>query len=95
MKGISGNPALDAYDRMSVTAVNRSPSVGRAEAAKVERPEHSPAAKVSISAQAQQLAGSAAEAQATKVDALREKIKDGTFQVDAYRVAARMLDTIG
>jgi flagellar biosynthesis anti-sigma factor FlgM len=97
MKGITGNPALDAYDRMSVTAVSRAATVVRPQAIRTEQPDQTPAAKVTISSQAQELASTAAEAQVNtqKVDQLRAQINNGTYRVDTQLVASRVLDALG
>lgn len=98
MKGIGGNPALDAYQRMSVSGVSAAKTVQRPEAAKPERApeEKQMATKVSISSQARQLAG-AAEAQINtqKVDALRSQLSTGTLKMDNTLIANRMLDALG
>jgi flagellar biosynthesis anti-sigma factor FlgM len=88
MKGISGNPALDAYQRMKPvsTAHHSNQTQGQD-----QRPKAASAAKVSISAEAQSLAaGESVNTQ--KVDALRSAIADGTFKVDSNKVANMMLD---
>jgi flagellar biosynthesis anti-sigma factor FlgM len=99
MKGVSGNPALDAYNRMSVSAVNASQTVRRAEPAQAEnKPEpQQNAAKVTISNEARQLATGAAEAQVNtqKVDALRSQLESGNLKLDSRLIASRMVDALG
>ena len=94
MKGISGNPALDAYQRMAVNPVSGAKHAARPEADSSGPQE---AAKVSISATARELAVGAAPGgvDVNKVEALRSSIADGTFQVDARQIAGRMIDELG
>ena len=96
MKGISGNPALDAYQRMSVTRVNgaqRTPAAATGEA-EASAPQH--AAKVSISSEARTRAAGAADGQfdVQKVESLKAQVDSGTLQVDSRLVASRMLDQL-
>jgi flagellar biosynthesis anti-sigma factor FlgM len=96
MKGITGNSALEAYRRVALAPVN--PSAHSAPAANVGTAERSPAqaAKVSISAEARDLAVQGdAKVNQKKVDALKAKISDGSFQVNSQLVASRLLDTQG
>jgi flagellar biosynthesis anti-sigma factor FlgM len=92
MKGITGNPALDAYHHMAVTPVTASRGVDRVQApATAHQP--SPAAEVKISSAARQMATSDEHGvEAAKLEALREQIQRGEFRVDAETVAKRMLD---
>ena len=95
MKGITGNPALDAYQRMAIT-----PVTGAKPAEKVEGGGgHSTgeAAKVTISAAARDLALHAASggADAEKDQALRAKIQDGSFKIDPKAVATKLVDDLG
>lgn len=92
MNGINGNSASRAYDQMSITAVRGTHHVARTEAGKAAAPKQAAAATVTISSEAQQLA-SAAEAQVDthKIDALRAKIADGSFQIDHSKVATKMV----
>lgn len=96
MKGITGNSALEAYRRVALAPVN--PSAQSAPAANVGTAERNPtqAAKVSISAEARDLAVQGdAKVNQKKVDALKAKISDGSFQVNSQLVASRLLDTQG
>jgi flagellar biosynthesis anti-sigma factor FlgM len=91
MKGITSNTALDAYQRMAVTQVSGARAPAKPEAAAPQR-QSGEAANVTISREARQLAAEAGGAVDTqKVDALRAQVEAGTYQVDAQRVAARML----
>ncbi len=91
MKGITGNPALDAYQRMAVKPV--APQQRTEGTSSTTRGSASEAAKVSISAEAQSLAASSGQVNHAKVDALRAAIADGTFRVDSTHVAQRMLES--
>ncbi len=93
MKGISGNPALAAYERMSsVTST-----------AKIAKPEAAPpgqqsteAASVNISSEARELAsGTGQGVSSQRVEELKAAVADGTFEVDARAVAERLIDTSG
>jgi flagellar biosynthesis anti-sigma factor FlgM len=98
MKGISGNPVLDAYQRVSVSAVG-----GAREVAKVGNdpsPNQQPgtgAAKINISAEARELAASSVENQVNveKVEALRNTVQAGKLELDPHLIASRMLDVLG
>lgn len=93
MKSITGNPALDAYQRMAVTPVARTKATPPVEnQASATAPQ---AAHVTISAEAHQLAAAGAAVDVEKVKALKASIEDGSFQVDSSVVARRMLDTLG
>jgi flagellar biosynthesis anti-sigma factor FlgM len=94
MKGITGNPALDAYQRFAVKGVS---SAQRAEGASgtAPRPQGTEAAKVSISTEARELASGSEQVNAQKVERLKAAIEDGSFRVDATLVAQRMLDGLG
>jgi len=96
MKGITGNSALEAYRRVALAPVN--PSAPTAPAEKVGTAERSPtqAAKVSISAEARDLAVQGdAKVNQKKIDALKAQISEGTFQVNSQLVASRIIDTQG
>jgi negative regulator of flagellin synthesis FlgM len=94
MKGITNNPALDAYHRMAVNPVS-----GPRPTDKVESGSSAPteAAKVTISTQARDLAAQAAGGgiDTHKVEALKAQVQQGTFQVDPKAIATRMLDELG
>jgi flagellar biosynthesis anti-sigma factor FlgM len=94
MKGITGNPVLDAYGRMAVSPVGAArpaqpvESVGGASAAST------PAAEVTISSHARDMAAGG-RFDAEKVEALKNSIAEGKFKVDSQDVARRMLDALG
>ena len=90
MKGITGNPVLDAYQR-AVKPVSPSQSAERPRATPSQAQAH-PAAKLSISSEAKALAsGASSPADIQKVESLRAAIKDGTFKVDSHQVAEAIL----
>lgn len=92
MKGISGNPALDAYQRFAVKPV-ASPREAQGPSQAGHAAPSPEAAKVNISSEARAAADSPMNAQ--KVDALKTAIADGSFRVDSGLVAQRMLDSMG
>jgi len=94
MKGITGNPVLDAYGRMAVTPVGAArPAEAIEPAGKTSGPS-SPAAEVTISSHARDLAAGG-RFDADKVQALKTQIAEGKFKVDSQNVARRMLDALG
>jgi negative regulator of flagellin synthesis FlgM len=96
MKGITGNPALDAYHRMAISPVGGARSVDRPEATSSKSAD-SPAAQVSISARARDLASEAAGSgvDGAKVDSIRQRIADGNYQVNPQAIAAKMMNQLG
>ena len=94
MKGITGNPALDAYHRMAISPVGGARPVERPEASS-STPTSSAAAQITISSQARDLAADAASVDTAKVDAIRDRIKNGQHQVDPQMIAARMIEQLG
>jgi flagellar biosynthesis anti-sigma factor FlgM len=96
MKGITGNSALEAYRRVALAPVN--PSAPTAPAETVGTADRAPqqAAKVSISAEARDLAVQGeSKVNQKKVDTLKASISDGSFQVNSQLVASRLLDNQG
>jgi flagellar biosynthesis anti-sigma factor FlgM len=95
MKGVSGNPALDAYQRMAVSPVSGARRAAPVASAEVEATP-AQAAKVNISSEARTRASSAAEGQidVQKVESLKAKLAEGSYQIDAKLVASRLLDHI-
>jgi flagellar biosynthesis anti-sigma factor FlgM len=91
MKPIQGNPAFAAYQRMSVSRVGGAPgptaAVPPADAAKPL-----PAADVQISSRARELAASEQKPDSPRIEALRAKLEDGSFQIDLRKVAEKMID---
>jgi flagellar biosynthesis anti-sigma factor FlgM len=96
MKGVSGNPALDAYNRMAISPVGGANQVTRPEPEKPVSPAPA-AAEVNISARARELAsgGDAPPVDAQKVEELKNRIAEGTYSPDSATIAKRMLDAIG
>jgi anti-sigma28 factor (negative regulator of flagellin synthesis) len=96
MKGITSNPALDAYQRMAISpvgAANPAQPVAPVTEAKTAAPQ---VAKVSISDQARQLAVGAANGpfDPEKVARLRDQLSEG-LEFDSKQIAARMLAALG
>lgn len=96
MKGITGNPALDAYHRMAINPVGNARAVERADSTTKSSAE-SPAAEVKISSRARDLAleANSASVDAQKVDALKQRIADGSFRIDSQMIANRMIEQLG
>jgi flagellar biosynthesis anti-sigma factor FlgM len=97
MKGITSNPALDAYQRMAISPVGAAtPAQPAAPAADVKSAAPQ-VAKVSISDQARQLAAGAAGGpyDAAKVAGLQDQLKSGSLEFDSKQIAARMLAALG
>jgi flagellar biosynthesis anti-sigma factor FlgM len=97
MKGISGNPVLDAYQRVSVSAVGGAREVAKAGNDPAPNQQGTGAAKLNISAEARELAASSVENQVNveKVEALRNTIQAGRLELDPHLIASRMLDVLG
>jgi flagellar biosynthesis anti-sigma factor FlgM len=94
MKGITGNPVLDAYGRMAVTPVGAARPAEAVESGSATSGVSTPAAEVSISSHARDMA-SGGHVDAAKVAALKSSIAEGKFKVDSQNVARRMLDALG
>ena len=94
MKGITGNPVLDAYGRMAVTPVGAARPAEAIESGGGVGSRATPAAEVSISAHARDLAASG-KFDADKVEALKTQIAEGTFKINSQDVARRMLEALG
>jgi negative regulator of flagellin synthesis FlgM len=95
MKGITGNPALDAYQRASVQPVSSTPQAqGASGESVIPTRQATQAAKVSISEEARALASEPPPVNSEKVEALRESIRAGTFQVDSKQIAEELLDDL-
>jgi len=94
MKGITGNPVLDAYGRMAVTPVGAARPVETIESGGNASGASTPAAEVTISAHARDMAAGG-RLDAEKVEALKASIAEGTFKIDSQDVARRMLEALG
>jgi flagellar biosynthesis anti-sigma factor FlgM len=97
MKGITSNPALDAYQRMAISPIGSASRAQPATPVEEVRAPSAEVAKVTISAEARQLAVGTAEkaSDPEKVARLREQVSSGNFQVDSKQIAARMLAALG
>lgn len=95
MKSVTGNPALDAYQRMAVTEVSAAKPPRSVDPAADPAPRSTAAAEVSISAEARERVSAAQQVDAQKVEALKAKIESGSLEIDSSVVARRMLDTLG
>ena len=89
MKGISGNPVLDAYHRMAISPVQGAATV-KAPAPVQNPPSGADNAEVKISAQARDLANGVGET--ARVAELKARIASGDFAVDSAFIAERMLE---
>lgn len=94
MKGITGNPALDAYHRMAISPVGGARPVERPEASAATS-AGSAAAQITISSQARDLAAESASVDTAKVEALRDRIKNGQHQIDTQMIASQMIAQLG
>ena len=98
MKGITGNPVLDAYQRGGVSKVGAAKAV---EHSNVAAPSAgtgpgSAAVEVAISPQARDLAAnSSAPVNYAKVEEVKGKLAAGTLNIDSHLVAKRLLSALG
>jgi anti-sigma28 factor (negative regulator of flagellin synthesis) len=99
MKGITSNPALDAYQRMAVSQVGaaRAPQKAAATEQEVKASADQQIAKVSISSEARQLAvGSAQGAlDPEKVNRLKAAVDSNQIQFDSTKIAERLISALG
>ncbi len=94
MKGITGNPVLDAYGRMAISPVGAARPTEAIESGGSASGVSTPAAEVKLSSHARDLAAGG-RFDAEKVEALKSRIAEGKFKVDSQDVARRMLDALG
>jgi flagellar biosynthesis anti-sigma factor FlgM len=95
MKGITGNPVLDAYGRMAISPVGAARPVEAAvDAGGGSSAASTPAADVKISSNARDLAASG-RLDTEKVEALKSQIAEGKFRINSQDVARRMLEALG
>jgi flagellar biosynthesis anti-sigma factor FlgM len=94
MKGITGNPVLDAYGRMAISPVGAARPTEVIESGGNAGAASTPAAEVTISAHARDMAAGG-RFDADKVEALKSQIAEGKFKIDSQDVARRMLDALG
>jgi flagellar biosynthesis anti-sigma factor FlgM len=98
MKGITGNPVLDAYHRGGVSKVGAAKAVEQSSVAAPNAGSGpgSAAVEVSISSQARDLAAhSSAPVNYGKVEDVKSQISQGTFKIDSQLVAQRLLSALG
>lgn len=94
MKGITGNPVLDAYGRMAVTPVSAARPAEAVETGGGATAASTPAAEVTISAHARDMAAGG-RFDADKVEALKTQVAEGKFRINSQDVARRMLEALG
>ena len=94
MKGITGNPVLDAYRRMAVPPVRAARPAQAVERGGNVSGVSPLASEVTISSHAKTMAAGG-RFDADKVEALKNSIAEGTFKIDSQDVARRMLDALG
>lgn len=95
MKGITGNPALDAYQRASIQPVSSTEQARGASSEGAPARQVTQAAKVTISKEARELAaGEEPPVNSQKIEALRDSIRAGTFQVDSKQIAEELLEDL-
>ena len=94
MKGITGNPVLDAYGRMAIKPVGAARPAEAVETGGSVSGASTPAAEVTISSNARDMAAGG-RFDAEKVEALKGSIAEGKFRIDSKDVAHRMLDALG
>ncbi|MEO7037459.1 MAG: flagellar biosynthesis anti-sigma factor FlgM [Polyangiaceae bacterium] len=97
MKGITGNPVLDAYQRGGVSKVGAAkPAEAAALAAPSAGSASTSAVEVSISSHAKELAASSGPpVNHAKVESVKNQISNGTFQIDSKKVAQRLYSALG
>ena len=98
MKGITGNPVLDAYQRGGVSKVGAAKPAEHAGAVapSASGGPSSAAVEVSISSHARDLAAnSGSPNNHAKVEDVKNQISQGTFHVDSKKIAERLLSALG
>ena len=97
MKGITGNPVLDAYQRGGVSKVGAAQQVAQTgEAAPSAGGPSTSAVEVSISSQARDMAAKSSQPiNHAKVEDVKNRISQGTFQIDSHVVAQRLVGALG
>jgi flagellar biosynthesis anti-sigma factor FlgM len=96
MKGITGNPVLDAYQRMTVSKVGAAKPAEAPVAASTGGPATA-AAEISISSPARAMAASLSQQAVDhqKVDSLKAQIAQNKYQIDSGLVAKKLIETLG
>ncbi|MEI9936929.1 MAG: flagellar biosynthesis anti-sigma factor FlgM [Pseudomonadota bacterium] len=98
MKGITGNPVLDAYQRGGVSKVGAAKPAEQAgpAAPSAGGGPSSAAVEVSISPAARDLAANTSQPiDHAKVEDVKNKISQGTLHIDSKVVAQRLLNALG
>jgi flagellar biosynthesis anti-sigma factor FlgM len=98
MKGITGNPVLDAYQRGGVSKVGAAKAVEQSPGAlpSAGTGPGSAAVEVAISPQARDLAANSSQpVNHAKVEDVKDRLAQGTFQIDSHVVAERLLSALG
>jgi len=97
MKGITGNPVLDAYQRGGITKVGAAkPAEQAGPAAPSAGGASTSAVEVSISSQARDLAANSSQpVNHAKVEDVKNQISAGTFKIDSKVVAQKLLSALG
>ncbi|MET0792549.1 MAG: flagellar biosynthesis anti-sigma factor FlgM [Polyangiaceae bacterium] len=98
MKGITGNPVLDAYQRGGVSKVGAAKPAEQAgpAAPSASGGASTSAVEVSISTQARDLAANSSQPiDYAKVEGVKSKISAGTFHIDSKAVAQKLLSALG
>ncbi len=97
MKGITGNPVLDAYQRGGITKVGAAkPAEQAGPAAPSTGGASTSAVEVSISSQARDLAANSSQpVNHAKVEDVKNQINAGTFKINSKVVAQKLLSALG
>jgi flagellar biosynthesis anti-sigma factor FlgM len=97
MKGITGNPVLDAYQRMTVSKVGAAkPAEAPANVSSGAGPVTA-AAEISISSPARAMAANVPNQAVDhqKIDNLKSQIAQNKYQIDSGLVAKKLVESLG
>jgi anti-sigma28 factor (negative regulator of flagellin synthesis) len=96
MKGITGNPVLDAYQRMNISKVGAAQPAGAPAGPSNTGAPATAAAEISISAPARAMAASLGSQAVDhqKIDSLKSQIAQNTYQINSSLVAERMIGAV-
>jgi flagellar biosynthesis anti-sigma factor FlgM len=95
MKGVTSNPALDAYHRVAATRTAKVDGVQAAQATHAVKPTEPNAARVQISNEARELAAHAGQVRTGTVQDLKAAVEAGTYKVNTHLVAQRLVEDLG
>jgi flagellar biosynthesis anti-sigma factor FlgM len=97
MKGITGNPVLDAYQRMTVSKVGAAKPAEAPAAASGGSGPVTAAAEISISSPARAMAANIGSqgVDHQKIDSLKSQIAQNKYHIDSAVVAKKMVDAVG